>query len=89
VPGKHLAYEWQRYSRGMTFADMVLARATLEHLTESQIERTLDALEGNEVELTEADRAALLQFVRTVRAEFGEVPAAAEIERLAMQRPRY
>lgn len=62
------------------FADLVLARATLERLSERQVELVLDALEGHEVEWSDADREALLEFARVVRAEFGDVPAFAEVE---------
>lgn len=65
------------------FADLVLARTTLESLSERQVELVLDALKGHEVEWSDADRAALLEFARIVRAEFGDVPAATEVEALA------
>lgn len=64
------------------FADLVLARAALEHLTERQVELVLDALEGHEVQWSAADRADLLDFARVARAEFGDVPAAIEVEAL-------
>lgn len=64
----------------MHFADLVLARTALERLSERQVELVLDALEGHEVVWSDADRAALLEFARGVRVEFGDVPAFAEVE---------
>lgn len=72
----------------MRFADMALARSVLELLTERQTALVLDALKGEDVQFDDVDLAALLEFVRLVRAELGDVAAADEVEALTQQRPR-